>query len=239
MIKCVVVDDKPLAIDVLTHYISKIPSLSVTFSTDNPLEALSKVLEGDVDVVFLDIQMPELSGIQFMKIVKGKCLVVLTTAYADYALDGFDNDAVDYLLKPVSFERFHKAVDKVQLLMNGLAEKEPTSSPAMETKKVISDIFVKTEYKLVRVNLGEILYIKGLQNYLNIHTINENIMSLQTMKKIEEQLPADQFIRVHKSYIVSISKIESVERNRIKIGETIIALGEVYRKAFYDAIATN
>ncbi|TRZ42436.1 LytR/AlgR family response regulator transcription factor [Robertkochia solimangrovi] len=240
MIKCIVVDDKPLAIDVLTHYIDQIPELSLSFSTDNPIEALNKVMEGDVDLVFLDIQMPELSGIQFMKIIKGKCLVVLTTAYAEYALEGFDHDAVDYLLKPVSFERFYKSVEKVQLLRKGLAEKEvPKTTVASPTKKVIRDMFVKTEYKLVRVSLDEILYVKGLQNYLTIHTVHEKITSLQTMKSIEEQLPADQFIRIHKSYIVSIHKIESIERNRIRIGGITIALGEVYRKAFYEAIETN
>ncbi|MCL6220323.1 LytR/AlgR family response regulator transcription factor [Zunongwangia pacifica] len=239
MIKCMVVDDKPLAIDVLTHYIAKIPVLHLTFSTDNPLEALNKVLEGEVDLVFLDIQMPELSGIQFMKIVKGKCLVILTTAYADYALEGFDHDAVDYLLKPVSFERFYKAIEKAQLILKGLAEKDDVKTSETETKKIVSDIFVKTEYKLVRVHLDEILYVKGLQNYLSIYTTDEKITSLQTMKKIEEQLPTHQFIRVHKSYIVSINKIESIQRNRIRIAGITIALGEVYRKAFYDAIATN
>lgn len=241
MIKCIVVDDKPLAIDVLTHYISKIPVLDLTFSTDNPIEALNKVLEEEIDLVFLDIQMPELNGVQFMKIVKGKCLVVLTTAYTDYALEGFENDAVDYLLKPVSFERFYKAVEKVQLLMKGkgLVEKEMTTTAIPEPKKVVNDIFVKTEYKLVRVNLDEILYVKGMQNYVTIYTTNEKITSLQTMKKIEELLPANQFVRIHKSYIVSINKIESVERNRIKIGGDTITLGEVYRKTFYETINTN
>ncbi len=239
MINCIVVDDKPLAIDVLKHYISKIPNLSLRFSTENPLEALNKVLEGGIDLVFLDIQMPELSGIQFMKIVKGKCLVILTTAYSDYAIEGFENDAVDYLLKPISIERFYKAVEKVELLLKGMAETESTQSSVSEPKKVIRDIFVKTEYKLIRVNLDEILYVKGLQNYISIFTPNEKITSLQTMKKIEEQLPTDHFIRVHKSYIISINKIESIERNRIKIGGITIALGEVYRKAFFEAIATN
>lgn len=233
MIRCIVVDDKPLAIDVLKHYISKVTTLTLSFSTVNPLEALNKVIEGDVDLVFLDIQMPELNGLQFMKIVKGKCLVVLTTAYAEYALEGFENDAVDYLLKPVSFERFYKAVEKAQLILNGKAEAAKSSSTT------ISHIFVKTEYKLVRVNVEDILYVEGLQNYVMIYTATEKITSLQTMKKTEEQLPTDQFIRIHKSFIVAINKINSIERNRVSIGDKIIALGEVYRDAFYKAIANN
>lgn len=239
MIRCIVVDDKPLAIDVLKHYISKVPSLRLCFDTVNPLEALNKVIEGEVDLVFLDIQMPELSGLQFMKIVKGKCLVILTTAYAEYALEGFENDAVDYLLKPVSFERFYKAVEKAQLILNGLAETARPSSTMLAKEKEVSHIFVKTEYKLVRVDIADILYVEGLQNYVIIYTTLEKITSLQTMKKTESQLPNDQFVRIHKSFIVAINKINSIERNRINIGDMTIALGEVYRQAFYKAIANS
>ena len=237
MIRCIVVDDKPLAIDILEHYISKVPSLSLIFTTVNPIEALNKVIEGEVDLVFLDIQMPELSGLQFMKIIKGKCLVILTTAYSEYALEGFDNDAVDYLLKPVSFERFYKAVEKAQLILKGLADTAKPSTSFLV--KEVSHIFVKTEYKLIRVNIADILYIEGLQNYVMIYTAKEKITSLQTMKKTEEQLPVSQFIRIHKSFIVAINKITSIERNRISIGEKTIALGEVYREAFYKSIANN
>ena len=238
MIRCIVVDDKPLAIDVLKHYISKVPSLTLTFSTIDPLEALTKVIQGEVDLVFLDIQMPELNGLQFMKIIKGKCLVILTTAYAEYALEGFNNDAVDYLLKPVSFERFYKAVEKAQLILKGLAETtKPNVAAPME--KEVKYIFVKTEYKLVRINVEEIVYIEGLQNYVIIYTATEKITSLQTMKKTEEQLPSDQFMRIHKSFIVALNKINSIERNLISIGDKKIALGEVYRKAFYEAIANS
>ncbi|WP_316831460.1 LytTR family DNA-binding domain-containing protein [Pedobacter aquatilis] len=239
MIRCIIVDDKPLAIDVLKHYISKVPSLTLTFSTVNPIEALNKVIEGEADVVFLDIQMPELNGLQFMKIVKGKCLVVLTTAYAEFALEGFENDAVDYLLKPVSFERFYKAVEKVQLLLKGMSTPEKTDNVLPEKESTIDYIFVKTEYKLIRVNVADIIYIEGLQNYVIIYTKTEKITSLQTMKKTAEQLPAKQFIRVHKSFIIAINKIDSIERNRINIADQKIALGEVYREAFYNAIAGN
>ena len=196
-------------------------------------------MEGDIDLVFLDIQMPELSGLQFMKIVRGKCLVVLTTAYAEYALESYDNDAVDYLLKPVSFERFHQAIEKVLLVKKGMGKSKTSVTDEPEEKKEVTDIFVKEEYRLVRVKVSEIQFIKGLQNYVIIHTENEKITSLQTMKKIEEQLPKDEFIRVHKSFIVAINKITSIERNRIKIGGVTIALGEVYRKFFNVAISIS
>ncbi|MFD0941056.1 LytR/AlgR family response regulator transcription factor [Pedobacter boryungensis] len=239
MIRCIVVDDKPLAIDVLKHYIAKVPSLTLSFCTTNPLEALNKVLEGEVDLVFLDIQMPELTGLQFMKIVKNKCLVVLTTAYAEFALEGFDNDAVDYLLKPVSFERFYKAVEKTQLILNGRAELVKTSTKSLTKEKELTHIFVKTEYKLVRINITDILYVEGLQNYVMIYTATGKITSLQTMKKTEDQLPTAQFIRIHKSFIVAINKINSVERNMVSIGDKKIAIGEVYRESFYQAIANG
>jgi DNA-binding LytR/AlgR family response regulator len=234
-----VVDDKPLAIDVLKNYIARVPSLTLTFATVNPLEAITKVVEGEVDVVFLDIQMPELNGLQFMKIVRGKCLVVLTTAYAEYALEGFENDAVDYLLKPVSFERFYKAVEKSQLVLKGLAGETKVDTAIPARVKDVNHIFVKTEYRLVRVDIADIIYVEGLQNYVMIYTAKEKIVSLQTMKKTEDQLPEGQFIRVHKSFIVAINKIDTVERNRVSIGDRTIALGEVYREAFYNAISTR
>ena len=231
MIRCMVVDDKPLAIDVLKNYIARVPSLTLTFTTVDPLEAITKVVEGEVDVVFLDIQMPELTGLQFMKIVRGKCLVVLTTAYAEYALEGFENDAVDYLLKPVSFERFYKAVEKVQLLLKGMVGTTRTNTELPKVKEV-NHIFVKTEYRLVRVNISDIIYVEGLQNYVMIYTATEKIVSLQTMKKTEDQLPIDQFIRIHKSFIVAINKIDSIERNRVSIGGRTIALEKSIEKLF-------
>lgn len=233
MIKCIVVDDKPLAIDVLEHYIAKVPFLELVFTATNPLEALNKVIEGNIDLVFLDIQMPELNGLQFMKIVKGKCQVILTTAYAEYALEGFDNDAVDYLLKPVSFERFYKAVEKAQFVLKGLSNDD---SRVSQPQQDLNHIFVKTEYKLVRIAKDDILYVEGMQNYVNIYTATEKITSLQTMKKMEEQLSSPQFLRVHKSFIVATQKIDSVERNRIFIGEKTIALGDNYRASFYEVV---
>lgn len=235
MIKCIIVDDKPLAIDVLKHHIEKVPFLELVFATTNPLEGLDKIIAGGVDLVFLDIQMPELTGLQFIKIIKDRCLVIFTTAYAEYAVEGFDNNAVDYLLKPISFERFYKAAEKAQFLSSALKETE-NEEIKQAPKKETTHIFVKTEYKLVRVNTADIFYVEGMQNYVTIYTANEKIITLQTMKKTEEQLPSSQFVRVHKSFIVAINKINSIERNRIQIADQSIALGETYRDTFYDAI---
>lgn len=235
-IRCLIVDDKPLAIDVLKHHLAKVPFLELVASTTNPLEALNKVVEGSIDLVFLDIQMPELSGLQFMKIVKDKCQVILTTAYSEYALEGFEHNAIDYLLKPISFERFYRAVEKAQFVLKALDQPTQSLSAIATSEKEIDHIFVKTEYKLIRINTSDILYVEGMQNYVTICTTTEKIISLQTMKKTEEQLPNSQFLRVHKSFIVAVNKINSIARNRIYIADQAIALGDIYRDAFYRAI---
>lgn len=237
MIRCIVVDDKPLAIDILNDYISKVPDLSLVFSSTNPLEALEYLMKNEVDLVFLDIQMPQLNGVQFMKIVQGKCKIVLTTAYTEYALDGFENDAIDYLLKPISFERFYKAVQKAQHYFN--AKNEPQVLAQAIENAIPDYIFVKTEYKLVKINTDDILYIEGMQNYVAIYTKTEKIISLQNIKKMEEQLPKKQFARVHKSYMVALNKINSIERSRIYIADAVIPLGDVYRDGFYQSISAN
>jgi len=238
MIRCIVVDDKPLAIDILNDYISKVPDLSLVFSSTNPLEALEYIMKNEVDLVFLDIQMPQLNGVQFMKIVQGKCKIVLTTAYTEYALEGFENDAIDYLLKPISFERFYKAVQKAQHYFNAKNETQVVAQ-VIETIPIADYIFVKTEYKLVKINTDDILYIEGMQNYVAIYTKTEKIISLQNIKKMEEQLSKKQFARVHKSYMVALNKINSIERSRIYIADAVIPLGDVYRDGFYQLIAAN
>ena len=237
IIRCAIVDDKPLAIDILSDYVSKIPSLNLVLSATDPLKALDLVLAGEIDLVFLDIQMPQLTGLQFMKIAHGKCKVILTTAYAEYALEGFENDAIDYLLKPISFERFYKAVQKAQHYFNLGSKNQVVEQQTFEVEKDF--IFIKTEYKLVKVNIADILYIEGLQNYITIYTLQDKIISLQNIKKIEEQLPKKHFVRAHKSYLVAIKKIESIERSRIYIHNVVIPLGDVYRDGFYKAIEAN
>ena len=238
MIHCVVVDDKPLAIDILNDYISKVSGLLLAFSTTNPIEALEYVMRNHVDVVFLDIQMPQLNGVQFMKIVNDKCLIVLTTAYAAYALDGFENNAVDYLLKPIPFERFYKAVQKVMRQIS-LSAPVATGGKGGPVRPGMDYIFVKTEYRLIKINTDDILFVEGMQNYVSIQTTADKFLTLQSMKKTEEQLPQQHFIRIHKSFIIAVNKISSIERGRIYIGEAVLPLGDIYKEAFYRLIEGN
>lgn len=238
VINCIVVDDEPLAIDIINDYINKIPFLRLIKSFQNPIEALTKVQEGGVDLVFLDVQMPELTGIQFLKIANNKCKVILTTAYPQYAVEGYEHNVVDYLLKPVAFDRFYKAAEKVQWLM-GLAPQnhQEIQTPAPVAQPIANDfIFVKTEYKIQKIYLNDILFIEGLKDYVSIYTKTERIITLQSMKKIDEGLPDHRFVRVHKSYIVALDKIESIERSRISIADKIIPIGDTHRDYFFKMI---
>lgn len=236
MIRCIAVDDEPLALDIITDYVKKIPELELVASTTNAIEALGIVQNGGVDLAFLDIQMPDLTGIQFLKIINGKCDVILTTAYPQYALDGYDLNVVDYLLKPIAFDRFYKSVQKV--LHSQAAKPQPhvSASYASPVSEPVDFIFVKTEHKIQRVDLDEILYIEGLKDYISIFTVNERVVTLQNMKKMEEILPANRFVRVHRSYIVALDKIASIERGRIFIGDKVIPVGDTYRDTFYKFI---
>lgn len=227
-LRCLVIDDKPLAIDILTDYVRKTPDLDLIATTTNPLEGLKTVKEKKIDLVFLDIQMPELTGLQFLKIAGKKCKVILTTAYAEYALDGFEYDVVDYLLKPIAYERFYRAVEKAFAAFDGIS-----ATDSIETQKAKEFLFVKTEHRIQKIDLKDIRYVEALQNYVIIHTTGDRIMSLQPLKKLEEQLPADEFARVHKSFLVSLRHITSVERSRIYINEQIIPVGDSYRDGFY------
>jgi DNA-binding LytR/AlgR family response regulator len=235
MIRCLVVDDEPLALHILEDYISKIPFLQLVKATTNPIEALTLVQTGDVDLVFLDVQMPELTGIQFLKISNGRAKVILTTAYPQYALEGYELDVVDYLLKPIAFDRFFKSVQKAQTIIQPVAK--PTQAEPVQQDDFSTDfIFVKTEHKIQKVYLHDILFIEGLKDYISIFTPAERIITLQGMKKMEDALPEKHFIRVHKSYIVALNKIDSIERSRIQIGDKIIPVGDTYRDEFFRII---
>lgn len=248
--RCLIVDDEPLAHGILSDYIGKVPGLELVGATTSAIDALSRVQRGEVDVVFLDIQMPELTGMQFLSLVRRgvngpQCRVILTTAYSEYALEGYEHDVVDYLLKPVSFGRFYQAVQKLLPSPNRgertsapFSEALPASSlPASSGSDAPKDfIFVKTEYRLQRLGLNEILYCEGLKDYVSIYRATDRILALQTMKTMEEKLPTNQFVRVHKSYIVALNRIESIERNRIYVGKAVIPIGDTYRESFYRMI---
>ncbi|MBG6235168.1 DNA-binding LytR/AlgR family response regulator [Pedobacter sp. CAN_A7] len=240
-LKCIAVDDEPLALDIIEDYISKVPFLELVKRTENAIEALQIVQAGGIDLVFLDIQMPDLTGIQFLKIATGKSNYILTTAYSQYALESYDLNVSDYLLKPIAFDRFYKAVEKVYNQVQKapvVAAPVPVAAPvAPAALNPVQDfIFVKTEHKIQKIELDNILYIEGLKDYISIFTKNERVITLQNMKKMEETLPHTQFIRVHKSYIISLDKIESIERSRITICGKIIPIGDTYREEFFKRI---
>jgi two-component system, LytTR family, response regulator len=238
IINCIVVDDEPLAIEILREYINRIPFLEITGSFTSALECIDFLKHNNVDLLFLDIQMEELTGIQLLRVLKEKPEVIFTTAYDTYALQGFELDVADYLLKPISFERFIRAVEKVHEKLALLHR--PVSVPRDATAPDANDFFfVKTESRLQKVFFNDIFYIEGMGDYLRIVTAKERIMTLQNFKKLEAALPEERFIRVHRSYVIALDKIISIERNRIKIADQLIPIGDSYRKPFFALIESR
>jgi len=234
MIRCIVIDDEQHALDLLSGYIKKIPLLDLQLVTTSPLEAFQYLQQKKTDLIFLDIQMPEFNGMRFLELVKGKSKVILTTAYAEYALEGYEHEVTDYLLKPITFERFLKAAQKAINHLTTVA----TGSPLNEAADTSDFIFIKAggRKRIVRVLLQEIQYIEGLGNYLSIYMPSRRIVTLLTIKEIHEKLPAGRFIRIHNSYVVPINKIDRVEGNEIYINQHKLPIGDVYKKAFLNAI---
>ncbi|WP_242919545.1 LytR/AlgR family response regulator transcription factor [Pontibacter liquoris] len=238
-ITCLAVDDEPLALDIIESYVSKLPFLHLVKTCSSATEAMQVLQEEQVDLMFLDIEMPELTGIQFLNILKHQPLIIFTTAYPDYALEGFNQDAVDYLLKPIPFDRFLKAVTKAQerLQRNGKpAEPHAIASPPAAEQDFM---FVKADYKTIRVDFKDILWIEGLKDYIIIQTKDQKIITLLSMNKMMEKLPAAKFLRVHRSFIVSLQKIDSIEKSRIRIGNKEIPIGEVYKDQFLRWVEEN
>jgi len=236
MISCLVVDDEQSAIDILRTFIEKTPFLKLTGATTNPVEALGWLKQQPVDVLFLDIHMPQLSGLEMMRLVRGTTKVVLTTAYSEFAVEGFELEALDYLLKPIAFERFLKAAQKA---FNSSIE--PSVRWQMQVEDKPADyVFVKTEGKgkISKINFADILYVEGQKNYVSIHTADETIITLLNIKDLEDRLPARDFIRVHKSFIVALSKIQALDGSQIlfKGIKAYVPLGETFRPAFFDAL---
>jgi two-component system, LytTR family, response regulator len=234
MIQCIIVDDEQHAIDILVHYVNQTPYLHLVATTTNPIEALQLVAKQKVDLIFLDIQMPELSGIDFIKAINGKAKVILTTAYSEFALDGYDLDVVDYLLKPIRLPRFLTAVQKVVNLL----EHPHEQGTAAETKD--DYIFVKTESKgkLLKINLTDIDYIEGMKNYVAIFRGGQKTLVYTSMKDLEERLPAKDFIRVHKSFIIPIAKVTGIEGNMLRLKDVSaeILIGENYKADLMEII---
>jgi two-component system LytT family response regulator len=229
-IKCIAIDDEPLALSKLGGFIARIQDLQLMKTFDNALDAMMWLKENQADLIFLDIQMEQLTGIQFLEATGTQSKIVVTSAYDQYAVKGFDLNVTDYILKPYSFERFVKAVNKVMeaIALNRNAIEADTAEEGY--------IFVKTEYRLERVDLDNILYIKGMKDYLRIICTDKKIMTLQSFTRLEESLPPKKFCRVHKSYIVAIDKIKSIERNVIVIADQRIPVSITYRERFFSRI---
>lgn len=218
---CIIVDDEPLAVEILEEYVKKVPKLELLATLESGLEAVKYVMDQPVDLVFLDIQMPDITGIQTAGLIGPKTKVIFTTAYHEYAVEGFELEAVDYLLKPISFERFLKAIQRLQ-------QPEGESQPASMAD---DHIFVKAEYKIKKIRFDDILYIEGMKDYLRIVTTSEKVMTLLSFAKLMPKLPADRFLRIHKSYVVSLSAIDSIEKGKLKLGETYLPVSDSYKPA--------
>ena len=236
-LNCVIVEDEPLARNLMIEYVKKVPSLNLIESFSNPLAAMETLRSASIDILFLDVQMPEITGISLLKILKKRPLVVLTTAYSQYALEGYELDVADYLLKPITFERFLKSVDKITQRLEAVAVIQP--SPVEQSSSSSPFIFVKDGTKLVKVKLDEILYIEGLKDYVTIHTTHQKIVTLQRLKTLEEQLPANKFIRIHNSFIVSLDAIDVIQKNEVQIKGATLPVGDTYRKSFKEFIERN
>jgi len=225
--KCLILDDEPLAVDILRNYIRKVPGLECVGAFRRPLKALEFLQKNDVDLVFLDVQMPDLSGLQFLRSLTDPPLVVFTTAYSRYAAESYDYGAVDYLLKPIEFDRFLKAVQKARALASPTAKKAPAPGKS---------VLIKSGTKFYRTRWADIRYVKGAGNYVAFVTKDREILSLMTMQSAADLLPGTIFVRIHKSFIVNIQHLDVVEEDEVRIGEDRIPIGDAYRKDFLRAV---
>jgi DNA-binding LytR/AlgR family response regulator len=222
---CIIIEDEPLALEKTKDFVNKVPFLHLSATFDNALDGLNYLNNNKVDVLFLDINMDELTGIELLESSKINSQVIITTAYQQYALKGYELQITDYLLKPFTFNRFLQAVNKAQ------------ENLVRHTSDALPDfIFVKTENRLEKIMLNEIVYIEGMRDYLRIHTVNKKIMTLQNFTELEKLIPARLVCRVHKSFMVALNKIDSIERSRIKIGDQLIPVSETYKEAFLQLI---
>ncbi len=224
MVNCIIIEDEPLAIKKLVNYIDKLPTLNLLETFNSAISAIGYLKENSVDLIFLDIEMKELTGIQLLESINTRSKVIITTAYEQYAIKGFELQVCDYLLKPITFERFVKAIDKV---IHDLSQQVTNEH---------CKIFVKTEYRLEGINTADILYIEGMGDYRRIITTQKKIMTLEVFTDLQNKLPVNKFYRVHNSYIVSLDRIEKIERNRITINEKLIPISNKFGKEFYNRL---
>lgn len=234
-LKTICIDDEPLALRLVSEYINKTPFLELSGAFDNPMDAIDFLSSQTVDLIFVDIQMPDLSGIEFARTLENAPKIIFTTAYEKYALEGFKLNAIDYLLKPFSYEEFLKAAQKAKKQ----SELETNALPSIEANSQF--LFLKSEYKIRRINFNDILYIEGLKDYIKVYTTNEDkpVLSLNSMKSLDQKLPDTKFMRVHRSFIVNLDKIDTIERSRIIFGKTYIPVSDQYKEKFQEYLDKN
>ena len=238
--KCLIVDDERPALKLLAAYIAKLPNLELVASCENALQALSELQKNKIDLLFLDIQMPELTGLDLLKALKDKPQVILTTAYRDFAVEGFALDVTDYLVKPFALERFvqavNKAIDQIQLAQKSMSHIAVNHFPNVATTPSEAYFFVRTNHKMEKVKLAEIKYVESMREYVAIFTSNRRFVIHKSMNFMEQELPKNEFIRVHRSYIVNLDFIENIQGNTIEIVGKKIPIGASYRKTFFEKI---
>ncbi|MDE5685676.1 MAG: LytTR family DNA-binding domain-containing protein [Paramuribaculum sp.] len=227
-LRCCVIDDEPLAAQLINSYILRTPYLEDGGIFSSAQEAVKKVIDGDFDLIFLDINLPQLNGLEFARIVPPTTRVIFTTAYDNYAVESFKVNALDYLLKPISYEEFSKSASRALQQLSGMT--------VGQKRREMDSIIVKSEYKLIQIPIDDILYIEGLKDYVKICTENGTVMTLMNIKALERSLPGDKFMRVHRSFIVNMRRITVIERNRIVFGTTYIPVSESYKQAFSDYV---
>ncbi|MFD2941532.1 LytR/AlgR family response regulator transcription factor [Flavobacterium notoginsengisoli] len=235
--KCVIIDDEPLAVELLQDFVKKVESLELISSFNNAIDAVSFINQNNVDLIFLDIEMPHFSGIDFINTIEKKPLVIFTTAYSDYAVEGFNLGAVDYLVKPIPFHRFLKAVVRAQQVLQPAIANQPVSENTTTPEIQQDFMFVRAEYENVKLNFADILFIEGLKDYVKIYTTdNKFTLTLISLIKLENLLSSKGFARIHRSYIINIKHVKSIQKNKVLISDKRIPISESYKNTFFEKI---
>lgn len=236
--KCVIIDDEPLAVELLEDFVKKVDSLELVNTFNNAIDAVSFINQNNIDLIFLDIQMPHFSGIDFLNTIEKKPLVIFTTAYSDYAVEGFNLGAVDYLVKPIPFHRFLKAVVRAQQVFNPSGSVNQIPAETTSTPEIDQDfMFVRAEYENVKLNFADILFIEGLKDYVKIYTTdNKFTLTLISLIKLENLLSSKGFSRIHRSYIINIKHVKSIQKNKVLISDKRIPISESYKSSFFEKI---
>ena len=235
--KCIIIDDEPLAVDLLKDFVSKVDSLQLINTFNNAIDAISAMNKMEVDLIFLDIEMPHFTGIDFVKAINNRPLIIFTTAYSNYAVEGFEFGAVDYLVKPIPFNRFLKSVVRAQHLFSSIDTVEKTIPAIVAVTASNNFMFVRAEYENVKINYADILFVEGLKDYVKIYTTDgKYILTLMSLIKLENTLSCKGFCRIHRSYIVNLSHIKSIQKNKVLIIDRRLPISESYKTTFFSKI---